>query len=306
MGRCPFDALVHLWALGAGDQISRMIVGALRDCGEIKGGSGDVKADVHLRRVLGRAVDGEEISAAKVIELTRQLNPTDPWRLDWPLWNIGKYYCRPTNPKCSECYLHPHCEYYRKSEFFRSIAVIGAKKAADLEKQVCATRSVRFFAHPRPQSVSSWRFRPVILEINSSRWYLRCAGLITITPFSPAASVTSSPSRSRAVSATLRGIRTARLLPHLTSCVLVVAFIRIYAEYTRLPVGLSSNAAPHRKRVAWRVRPTRIPGRCVRVGEWRRAGLQSGAQCRASVERRHKRCTPRQERDRSRSPRPAA
>jgi len=118
LGRSPFDALVHLWALGAGDQISRLIVGALRDCGEIEGGSGDVKADVHLRRVLGRAVYGEEISganAAKVIELTRQLNPIDPWLLDWPLWNIGKDYCKPTDPKCSECYLHPHCEYYRKS-----------------------------------------------------------------------------------------------------------------------------------------------------------------------------------------------
>ena len=68
----PPLTLVHLWALGAGDQISRMIAGALRDCGQIKGGSGDVKADLHLRRVLGRAVYGEEISGAdatKVIEL---------------------------------------------------------------------------------------------------------------------------------------------------------------------------------------------------------------------------------------------
>jgi len=59
LGKTPFEALVHLWALPAGDQISRMIVGALPDCGQIKGGSGDVKADVHLRRVLGRAVYGE-------------------------------------------------------------------------------------------------------------------------------------------------------------------------------------------------------------------------------------------------------
>jgi hypothetical protein len=35
--RSPYDALVHLWAVGAGDQISRMIVGALRDSGQIKG-----------------------------------------------------------------------------------------------------------------------------------------------------------------------------------------------------------------------------------------------------------------------------
>jgi endonuclease III len=115
-GKPPFEALVHLWALGAGDQISRMIVGALRDCGQIKGGTGDVKADVHLRRVLGRAVYGEEISgadAAKVIQLTRNLN-ADPWQLDLPLRNVGKSYCRPTSPNCPSCYLRPHCVYYRR------------------------------------------------------------------------------------------------------------------------------------------------------------------------------------------------
>jgi len=115
-GRSPFDALVHLWALGAGDQISRMIVGALRDCGQLKGDSGDVKADRHLRRVLGRAVYGEEISgteAAKVIELTRNLS-ADPWQLDLPLWNVGKSCCRPTSPNCPNCYLQPHCVYYQR------------------------------------------------------------------------------------------------------------------------------------------------------------------------------------------------
>ncbi|MGO8787680.1 MAG: hypothetical protein ACLQVL_09910 [Terriglobia bacterium] len=117
LGKTPFEALLHLWWLGAGDQISRMIVGALRDCGQIKGDSSDVKADVHLRRVLGRAVDGEEIAAAnaaKVTELTRQLNPADPWQLDWPLWNVGKNYCRPTKPDCPKCYLRPYCVYNRQ------------------------------------------------------------------------------------------------------------------------------------------------------------------------------------------------
>ena len=115
-GRSPFEALIHLWALGAGDQISRMIVGALRDCDQITGDSGDVKADLHLRRVLGRAVYGEEIratEAAKVIQLTRNLN-ADPWKLDLPLWNIGKSYCRPASPDCSNCYLKPHCAYYQR------------------------------------------------------------------------------------------------------------------------------------------------------------------------------------------------
>lgn len=116
-GRSPYDALVHLWAVGAGDQISRMIVGALRESGQIKGDAGDVKADVHVRRVLGRAVFGEEIGtvdATKIIELTRQLHPPDPWQLDWPLWNLGRTNCRPTNPVCQSCYLRPLCAYDRK------------------------------------------------------------------------------------------------------------------------------------------------------------------------------------------------
>jgi len=68
--------------------------------------TGDVKADLHLRRVLGRTVYGEEIKAneaAKVIQLTRNLY-ADPWKLDFPLWNVGKSYCRPTSPTCPSCW----------------------------------------------------------------------------------------------------------------------------------------------------------------------------------------------------------
>lgn len=67
--------------------------------------------DQNLRRVLGRAIYGEEISGAdaiKTIQLARQLN-ADPWQLDLPLWNVGKSYCRPTNPNCPNCYLRDHC-----------------------------------------------------------------------------------------------------------------------------------------------------------------------------------------------------
>lgn len=112
-GKSPFEALIHLWALGAGDQISRMVVGALRDCGQIEGKSSDVKADRHLCRVLGRVVYGEEVGAAKVIDLTRKLSPADPWQLDSPLWNVGKA-CRPTSPNCASCYLRPQCVYYQR------------------------------------------------------------------------------------------------------------------------------------------------------------------------------------------------
>jgi hypothetical protein len=112
-GKSPSEALCCLQALGAGDQISRMIVGALRDCQQIEGKSSNVKADRHLCRVLGRVVYGEKIGALKATELTQKLNPADPWQLDWALWKIGKAHCRPTSPNCAGCYLSPHCIYYR-------------------------------------------------------------------------------------------------------------------------------------------------------------------------------------------------
>lgn len=42
-GHTPSAVLEIVWDLGAGDQISRMVVGALRDCGEITGARSDVK-----------------------------------------------------------------------------------------------------------------------------------------------------------------------------------------------------------------------------------------------------------------------
>jgi endonuclease III len=109
-GKESSAVLVDLLAMGAGEQISRMIAGALRDCGQING-PGDVKADIHVCRVLGRVAYGEPISAAAATELARQFNPTDPWQLDWPLWEVGSSYCKPKNPHCERCYLAPHCVY---------------------------------------------------------------------------------------------------------------------------------------------------------------------------------------------------
>jgi endonuclease III len=107
-------AVERLRALGAGEQISNMIVGALRDCGQVVGSS-DVKADVHVCRVLGRAVHGEEINPNAAIELARQLHRDDPWKLDWPIWNVGTTYCKKSVPECSGCYLKEDCAYALKS-----------------------------------------------------------------------------------------------------------------------------------------------------------------------------------------------
>lgn len=102
--------LERLESLGAGEQISRMIVGALRDLGQVRGAS-DVKADSHVCRVLGRAILGTDINPTKGGELARQLCPSDPWQLDWPLWNLAKDHCFKTAPDCAHCYLRRHCAY---------------------------------------------------------------------------------------------------------------------------------------------------------------------------------------------------
>ena len=105
-----FDVLCRLYYIGAGLQISRMIVGALKDCGYVSGKC-DVKADVYVRRVLGRAISGTVASPVDAIELARQLHPADPWQLDSPLWLVGDAYCESAKPKCSDCGLAEACSY---------------------------------------------------------------------------------------------------------------------------------------------------------------------------------------------------
>jgi endonuclease-3 len=110
-GRNSSAALEALWDVGAGQQISRMIVGALRDCGQIRSRKSDVKGDIYVRHVLGRAVLGETTDAEMAVKLAGQMHPEDPWQLDAQLWEADKKWCHPNNPNCSQCYLSPHCAY---------------------------------------------------------------------------------------------------------------------------------------------------------------------------------------------------
>ena len=108
--------LYRLIDLGAGDQISRMIAGALIDTGQITGKS-DVKVDIHVRRVLGRLLIGreyDELESDDVIELTREMNPDNPWLLDRPLYLLGKQLCIANNPKCLTCYMRDVCSYFEQ------------------------------------------------------------------------------------------------------------------------------------------------------------------------------------------------
>ena len=105
--------LYRLGDLRVGEQISRMIAGALFDA-DILQGKSDVKADIHVRRVLGRLVLGEEISVAQsqqAIDLARRMHAENPWLLDRPLYRLGKSICSPRNPGCAECVMRTLCQY---------------------------------------------------------------------------------------------------------------------------------------------------------------------------------------------------
>jgi len=109
--------LYRLNDLGVGEQISRMVVGALIDAGILRG-KGDVKADIHVRRVLGRLLTGTEISADRAqeaVDATRRMHPENPWLLDRPLYRLGKSVCKANHPRCLDCVMHTICVYPRMS-----------------------------------------------------------------------------------------------------------------------------------------------------------------------------------------------
>jgi endonuclease III len=102
-------------SIGAGEQITRMIVGALIDTHQING-IGDVKADIHVCRVLGRALTGHNLSPGHATEITRCMYPQNPWFLDRSLFLLGQQskICAAGIPKCDMCYLRPVCEYHEQ------------------------------------------------------------------------------------------------------------------------------------------------------------------------------------------------
>jgi endonuclease III len=107
--------LYRLNDLGVGQQLSRMVVGALIDT-KILVGRADVKVDRHVRRVLGRLVRGrgfDESELLEVIEVTRAMHPRNPWTLDQPLYQLGQGNCRENRPKCKACDARPVCAHGR-------------------------------------------------------------------------------------------------------------------------------------------------------------------------------------------------
>lgn len=70
----------------------------------------DISADVHVRRVFGRlGLSPVNATLDQVIYRARALNPTFPGIIDFPCWEIGRNWCKPKNPECSNCYMDEIC-----------------------------------------------------------------------------------------------------------------------------------------------------------------------------------------------------
>lgn len=69
----------------------------------------DIAYDIHLRRVFLRTGLVEADRLGDMVAVARELCPTRPGSLDYPSWDIGRRWCRPSEPKCDECALHEVC-----------------------------------------------------------------------------------------------------------------------------------------------------------------------------------------------------
>lgn len=69
----------------------------------------DVSVDDMIARVFPRAGLSSSDDPRAIISAARQLSPSFPGALDLPCWVIGRNWCSPKSPKCSECYIGGVC-----------------------------------------------------------------------------------------------------------------------------------------------------------------------------------------------------
>lgn len=102
------EVRTRLIELRMGKQITNMVLGALFDTLLLKGPL-DVKADLHVTRVLGRALLDKEIKPLQAIQYSRQIHPENPWLLDSKLYHVGMAFCKKTQPLCMVCSFESIC-----------------------------------------------------------------------------------------------------------------------------------------------------------------------------------------------------
>lgn len=114
-GRLPSATVVYrfLEFRGVGPKIATMAVNILARRFMVHFSdyySIDISPDVHVRRVFKRlGLIRAGANTEELIYRARALNPKFPGILDLPAWKIGRQWCRPNRPQCSECYMHGVC-----------------------------------------------------------------------------------------------------------------------------------------------------------------------------------------------------
>lgn len=69
----------------------------------------DIAYDVHVRRVFLRTGLASRDEVTHMVAVARTLHPERPGALDLPAWDIGRRWCRPTEPDCPACPLAAAC-----------------------------------------------------------------------------------------------------------------------------------------------------------------------------------------------------
>ena len=72
----------------------------------------DISIDTHVRRVFKRlGLVDEGAANEQIVFCARSMHPEYPGLLDYGTFRLGRKLCRPTSPKCGECYLSDYCLY---------------------------------------------------------------------------------------------------------------------------------------------------------------------------------------------------
>ncbi|MEO2068679.1 MAG: iron-sulfur cluster loop [Desulfurobacteriaceae bacterium] len=99
---------------GAGIKIATMAVNILVRDFKIKTikdlSSIDISPDLQVMRVFERTGLIPKNSKREVaVYRARELNPSYPGVFDYPVWEIGRNWCRSKNPDCNNCILQSYC-----------------------------------------------------------------------------------------------------------------------------------------------------------------------------------------------------
>lgn len=71
----------------------------------------DVSPDVHVKRVMYRnGLVKNDATNEEILYKARELCPDFPGIIDYTLWEVGRNWCRPSNPDCDNCLLKSECK----------------------------------------------------------------------------------------------------------------------------------------------------------------------------------------------------